>query len=526
MKKISRRLSVAIVVAGLALASHLTVHHQQRQQVRRDILELRANYLQLVARQSDSLKEQFTPGFKRQHVFRSGLVFSQGEIFRTQRPTHLAVNGCGCFGVARGQDTLYTRDGRFEFCNDVLSTASGWPVLGYAIGGPPKLGELKLPLDPATNLYCGKYTGFHFDESGRCFGESTMTDPVTGQISTTNSEPLFQVALFNLQKPEAASHPAFLKAATAVPGRAGEGALGGICPGSLELSNVDFLAQGQIWQLCAKNGVRWWSVGLPASAIQSELRQRFEWDVKLREACLDNLRYAMEPGYRSTDVMAWLCGQGPLEVSQRQGHLLETKCGDDLTMDGDGYFLLTDGRWSRSLDLSKDQAMGEKWLGESFASELSPVMMPPDASQVEVDGDGIVHWTLLNGDGRPVPGYRLRLGKARRVTHDGPLLRPNTTPEFGYAGKSEFGVVAQGYLEMSNEDSYQRRILGAALMEWAGLPLFPESLERRVDPPAQNPFPTGMFTPPPGPGSLNPALSLMNNPAAPLGPACPQWWKR
>lgn len=516
MKNISRRLSVALVVAGLALASHLTVHHQQRQQMRRDLLATRADYLELVKRQSQSLRDQFTPGFKGQHVFRPGLVFSQGEIFRTQTSSHLAVNGCGCFGVNDNGVTVYTRDGRFEFSNGRLTTRMGCPVLGYRIG-EQQLGELKLALDPVTKLYGGKYTDFHFDETGRCFGDSLMTDPVTGQTSNQTSEPLFQVALFQLQKPEAAGPPAFLKAASAIPGRAGEGALGGICPASLELSNVDFASQGMIWQLETENGVRWWSVGLPASSLQSELVRRFEWDEKLRQLAMDNLRHAMQPGYRSVDVLGWMSGQGTLAIDQRQGGLIETKCAEDVTLDGEGYFLMEDGRWSRTLDLGKNQALGERWVGDCFATELSPVVVPADVSNVSVGGDGIVSWTPVKGDGKPVHGYRLRLGKAERVERAGSLVRPESKPEFGYAAAAGFGVVAQGYLELSNENGYQRRILGAALMEWAGLPLFPESPERRAQPPVPNPFPMGMSNLPPATMThfTNPAMML--NPTATTG---------
>ena len=110
-------------------------------------------------------------------------------------------------------------------------------------------GPINLSLDPNTNLYGGKYTNYSFDETGKLYGESTQTDPVTGQTSSSKT-PIAQVAMASfanassLKRTGTTSFEGSENSGKAVVGVAGQGALGSVHPGSLELSNVDFAQQG------------------------------------------------------------------------------------------------------------------------------------------------------------------------------------------------------------------------------------------------------------------------------------------
>lgn len=217
----------------------------------------------------ENMKNQFTPGYKAETIQfndvmnstmaggakkkSTGIVFTQGEIFKTQTPTNLAVNGQGFFMLSDGFKTHYTRDGRFTLQDGTLKTQDGKSVVGFPLDSQGNIsgekGPMNLTMDPTTKLYGGKYTGFHFDETGKMYGESTMTDPVTGQQSTTQT-PLYQVGIASfanassLQKTGTTSFQESDDSGQAVVGVAGQGALGQVCPGSLELANVDFMQQG------------------------------------------------------------------------------------------------------------------------------------------------------------------------------------------------------------------------------------------------------------------------------------------
>lgn len=250
--------------------------------------------------------------------------------------------------------------------------------------------------------------------------------------------------------------------------------------------------------------------------MQNELRRRFDWDAELRGTCLENLRQATRPGYRSTDILPWLCGEGRLKVSQQQGLLLPTNCAEDLALEGEGYFMLPDGAWTRAVQLREDRPLAEKWLGDRFETAVTPLNVPEGAASLEVRADGVVSWVELEGDGKPVAGYRLRLAWADQVGRRGYLVQPLSTAQFGHPGEAGLATVVQGSLEMSNEDGYQRRIVGAALMEWAGLPLFPDQpADRKLSPPAYNPYPA---LPPQGGGfHFNPTVrtgAIFHVPAA------------
>lgn len=217
----------------------------------------------------ENMKNQFTPGYKAESVQfndimsstgthgaktkKTGIIFTQGEIFKTQTSTNLAINGQGFFVLNDGNKTHYTRDGRFTFQDGNLKAADGKSVQGYPLDAQGNIsgdsGAINLSMDPKTKLYGGKYTGFHFDETGKLYGEATSTDPVTGQ-SVTSSTPLYQVGVASfanassLHKTGTTTFEESEDSGHAVVGVAGQGALGAVCPGSLELANVDFMQQG------------------------------------------------------------------------------------------------------------------------------------------------------------------------------------------------------------------------------------------------------------------------------------------
>lgn len=217
----------------------------------------------------ENMKNQFTPGYKAESVQfsdimnstaaggakkkSSGIIFTQGEIFKTQTSTNLAINGQGFFIVNDGNKDHYTRDGRFTFKDGVMKSDDGKAVVGFPVDSQGNIcgdkGKIELSMDPVSKLYGGKYSGFHFDETGKLYGESTSKDPVSGQEVTT-STPLFQVGVASfanassLRKTGTTSFEATADSGEAVVGTAGQGALGQVCPGSLEMANVDFMQQG------------------------------------------------------------------------------------------------------------------------------------------------------------------------------------------------------------------------------------------------------------------------------------------
>ncbi len=217
----------------------------------------------------DNMKNQFTPGYKAEVVEfneimssasgggakekKTTISFDQGKIFKTQTASNLAINGQGFFVTTDGSQTHYTRDGRFTWQDGELKDSFGKTAMGFPLDAQGNIsgdtGPMALTMDPDTKLYAGKYTGFKFDETGKVYGEATMTDPTTGQeIKTTT--PLFQVAVASfpnasgLERSGTTSFTQSEDSGDANIGVAGQGALGSIAPGSLELSNVDYMQEG------------------------------------------------------------------------------------------------------------------------------------------------------------------------------------------------------------------------------------------------------------------------------------------
>ncbi len=227
-----------------------------------------SNSTEMMNSRFENMKHQYTPGYKAEVVEfndlvnsamkggakakKSTIAFDQGQIFKTQTATNLAINGQGFFVVSDGFQNHYTRDGRFEWKEGALKDALGKNVMGFPLDAQGNISgdssKIELTMDPNTKLYGGKYTGFKFDETGKLYGESTITDPVTGNQVTTET-PLYQVSVASFANASGLSRTGDTSfgetddSGKAVVGVAGQGALGSIEPGALELSNVDYLQE-------------------------------------------------------------------------------------------------------------------------------------------------------------------------------------------------------------------------------------------------------------------------------------------
>lgn len=216
----------------------------------------------------DNMKNQFTPGYKAEVVEfqdimsnttggaktkKTTISFEQGKIFKTQTKTNMAINGRGFFVVSDGNQTHYTRDGRFEFKDGALKDYFGKSVVGFPLDSQGNIsgqqGPVQMTMDPNTKLYAGKYTDFKIDSAGKVYGISSFTDHTTKQRIET-STPLFQVAVASfanagsLSRSGTTSFQESEDSGKAMLGVAGQGALGEIKAGSLELSNVDYMQEG------------------------------------------------------------------------------------------------------------------------------------------------------------------------------------------------------------------------------------------------------------------------------------------
>jgi len=225
-----------------------------------------------------NMQNQFTPGYKSEQVqFRdlvtgyggrgaqiqsTGIIFEQGQIVKTPNPTNLAIEGNGFFVINDGVRTHYTRDGRFQFKNGELVNQEGLKVMGYQLDNNGNIASemqpINLNFDPQTKLYGGKYTGFHFDSSGKLYGERTTVDPLTGK-AVTSSVPLYQVAVGSFANPSGlkktgnTSFAPSENSGEAVIGTPGQGALGRVHPGSLEMATVDFAQQAAAVGMAKQN---------------------------------------------------------------------------------------------------------------------------------------------------------------------------------------------------------------------------------------------------------------------------------
>lgn len=474
-------------------------------EVRRQLLPLMASRRALLKRGSENLRHQFTPGFKAQHplVREAPPLLTQGEIFKTQTPSNLAIHGDGWFAVRKRGETAYTRDGRFTFRKGVLCNPEGWQLLGFRPGHSAP-GPIRLEIDPRTCLYAGRYTGFRFNEAGELLAESTMTDPVTGQQATSLSDPLYQVALYRPQSPEIhPAHPTLWRAAQATVGRAGGETLGTICPGSLELSNVDFPRHALLFAHVRLN-LNPFSSGLEdcqPGDIRLHLKERIRKDAAFRHRCLDQARYAMTPGAREISIE---------ELGPPLEPVFEcTSSPTDLAVKGDGYLLLSDGRLCRGGSFRIDPQ--GRWIdchsGAALMATSSEgpqeLTMGAEAGQLEVGPDGEVSWCLPE---QTDPRHsKLAFVQCSKVVEDGAYVRP--APASVVTPADTGSLVLQGELRLPGHDPYTSRLVGWALMDFAGLPPMPNEAPLALPPWNNSPPP-----PPPPPPPAIPGFSGLQSP--------------
>lgn len=196
-----------------------------------------------------NLRNQFTPGFRGSQPLiwldqgRAQIDTRQGQIFATQTPTYLAINGPGFFLVGDPEAPVYTRDGRFTLRDGVLCDTLGRALLGYLPEQPGRL--VAFPRQ-------GTFTSLLFDETGVACRESTRIDPVTGQQVSSRTR-IFTAALARFPNPQLlvrSGDTGFLPCSQS--GRPSTGPVlphltrGVLVPGSLELANVDFHQQS-LW---------------------------------------------------------------------------------------------------------------------------------------------------------------------------------------------------------------------------------------------------------------------------------------
>jgi flagellar basal body rod protein FlgG len=340
-------------------------------------------------------------------------IAPQGEIYKTQIPTDLAISGEGWFGVRSGRDVLYTRDGRFSLKDGFLRDAQGHPVLGYKVG-EKTLREIAVHREE-------RYTSVHFDESGVLYGERELA-----------STPLWQVALYTV------GH---------VAGVVGQHRRGVICPGSLELPDAKPKEDWRVKMLRQFLEV----LEGPPQPVSEELLRAVENDGKLRKACLENLRNYFTPGYKANLITApgrnW-----------KQGALVSTGNSYDLALDGPGFFLLSDGSLTRDGQLPYEDPKKLLMGYRDGATVPEPVKL--GSATLHVDAKGYVY------GGRDDISYRLavvEVAHPEQLSGDGHFWRATETLP------SPTTQIYQGRLELANTDLSDQRAVAQALRHYAGL---------------------------------------------------------
>ena len=215
--------------------------------------------------------------------------------------------------------------------------------------------------------------------------------------------------------------------------------------------------------------------------VRTEMLQLMGQNAEFYRACMDNLKNEYTPGYRANEVFTYLNSpRGPRpRVRFSQGQLRETRSPYDVAIDGNGFFLLSNGTLTR--DGNWIYGDGKLWVGKDrdlfvLGSDRQALDIPKDGTNLEITGDGQVKITRLNGDGKPEVVGQLGLTQVPNpdfLERDGNNFKVNSrsgpvewveTP-----GKNGMGVVTQGYLELSNVNALEQMKTAQALRNYAGL---------------------------------------------------------
>jgi flagellar hook protein FlgE len=172
--------------------------------------------------------------------------FNQGSTQTTGRATDLMIQGDGMFVVQKGTETLYTRAGAFNFDDTgTLVTPTGNRVQGYALdaAGLPTGGLVDVTLDTTALLppvpVGVQLTSYSIGTDGKLRG--IFDDGIQRDMK--------QLALadftnpMGLEKVGETSYRESANSGTAQLGVAGQGRLGTLVGGALEMSNVDLAAE-------------------------------------------------------------------------------------------------------------------------------------------------------------------------------------------------------------------------------------------------------------------------------------------
>lgn len=128
-------------------------------------------------------------GINQARIRKISTDFSQGGMQTTGRPLDVAIDGEGFFKVQKGQETYYTRSGRFMLDeNGMLKTEDGATVLGA--GNDP----LQIDTTLGKNIYIA--------ESGDISINGTLAGVQIGVFTVDDTEQLTKVgeSLYRLQQ--------------------------------------------------------------------------------------------------------------------------------------------------------------------------------------------------------------------------------------------------------------------------------------------------------------------------------------
>jgi len=226
-----------------------------------------------------------------------------------------------------------------------------------------------------------------------------------------------------------------------------------------------------LWLLC---GATSW--GAPDyHQVRRDLIETMRQHEILYRACLSNLHHYRTPGYRALDIVG-SCGQRLRRVVS-QGQLQETRSPYDIAIEGEGYFLLSDGQMTRGGAFQLDRQGRLRSSAGSFllGQDPVPLQIPAEVSDLEIRGDGHVFGTRLKGDGKPERLGQIGLGQVDDgawLAGDGALFQPTSESgplQPGVPGQQGLGVLAQGYLEYSNVNPLQQVKIVGVLSNYARL---------------------------------------------------------